>query len=66
METSTVMHEVTFSASPSEVYEAVIDPAKHSAFTGAPAEIEGKSGGKFMLYGGQLEGTTLEQEKDRL
>jgi len=65
METSTIKHGVTLNASPHEVYEALIDPAKHTAFSGAPAEINAKPGGKFSFYGGQLEGTTLELEKDR-
>ncbi|HYM11932.1 MAG TPA: SRPBCC domain-containing protein [Bryobacterales bacterium] len=51
--------EVTFSASPHEVFEALLDAGKHSAFTGAPAEIERKPGGRFSLYGGQLSGVTV-------
>ena len=59
-ETRTVVHEVTLSASPEEVFEALMDLAKHSQFTGAPAQIERKQGGAFSLYGGQLTGKTLE------
>ena len=31
MESGSITHEVTFNASPREVYEASIDPAIHSA-----------------------------------
>lgn len=36
METSTITYEVKLNSSPHEVYETVIDPAKHDVFTGAP------------------------------
>ncbi len=52
MNTKTITHEVTFSASPHEVYEALMDPVKHSKFTGFPAEIEREPGGRFMQNGG--------------
>jgi len=58
--TRTVMHDVTFNAAPSEVFEALMDSAKHSVFTGAPALIDRRLGGAFALYGGQLTGKTLE------
>jgi uncharacterized protein YndB with AHSA1/START domain len=60
METKTITHEVTFSATPREVFEALINSEKHAAFSGAPAKIEPKPGGKFTCYGDHLEGTTLE------
>lgn len=60
METRTIMHDVTFNATPEEVFEALMDSAKHSQFTGAPATITRKPGGEFVLYGGQLTGKTLE------
>ncbi len=66
METRTITHEVTFSVSPREVFEALMDSEKHSAFTGAPAQIERKAGGKFVLYGGHLTGTTIELKQDEL
>jgi ketosteroid isomerase-like protein/uncharacterized protein YndB with AHSA1/START domain len=64
METATIKHEVFFSASPKEVYDALMDSKKHSEFTGAPAEIRSEAGGKFSLYGGSLTGTTLELKQD--
>jgi len=66
METKTIVQEVTFSATPNEVFEALMDPEKHAKFTGATAEIQRKPGGKFSLYGGSLTGSVVELEKDRL
>jgi predicted ester cyclase/uncharacterized protein YndB with AHSA1/START domain len=60
METRIVMHDITLSAAPEEVFDALMDSAKHSQFSGAPAHIERKPGGEFSLYGGQLTGKTLE------
>jgi uncharacterized protein YndB with AHSA1/START domain/ketosteroid isomerase-like protein len=65
METKTIKHEVIFCASPREVFETLMDAKKHAAFTGAPAEIDRRVGGKFTLYGGQLNGTILELEQDK-
>jgi uncharacterized protein YndB with AHSA1/START domain/ketosteroid isomerase-like protein len=65
-ETRIVAHEVTLSASPAEVFEALMDSAQHTKFTGAPAQIDRKPCGVFSLYGGQLTGKTLELEPNRL
>jgi uncharacterized protein YndB with AHSA1/START domain/ketosteroid isomerase-like protein len=66
VETRTVAHEVTLSASSEEVFEALMDSARHSRFTGAPAQIDRKPCGVFSLYGGQITGKTLELEPNRL
>src|SRR5712692_8880029 len=58
--TRTIVHEVTLNAVPAEVFEALMDSARHSPFTGAPAQIDRKPGGAFSLYGGQLTGKTIE------
>ena len=58
--TRIVMHEVTLNASPSEVFEGLMDSDRHAQFTGAPAQIDRRPGGAFSLYGGQLTGRTLE------
>ena len=47
-----------------EVYEALLDSAKHSAFTGARATIERRVGGRFSTFGGWATGTILELRKD--
>lgn len=63
MKTKTITQEVTFCAGPHEVYEALMDPKKHSKFTGAPASIERKPGGKFS-YGEVLSGKFIELTED--
>lgn len=67
METKTIHHEITFSAAPPEVFDALMNDQKHAAFSGAPAQIDHKPGGKFSCYGGHLEGTTVElKENERI
>ena len=67
METKTIHHEITFSAPPQEVFEALMNDKKHAAFSGAPAQIDRKAGGKFTCYGGHLAGTTVElKENERI
>ena len=67
METRTIHHEITFSAGPQEVFDALTNEQKHTAFSGAPAQIDRKAGGKFTCYGGHLEGSTLElKENERI
>jgi len=60
MKTKTIEQTVTFSASPHDVYEALMDSEKHSQFTGAPASISREIGGTFTAYDGALTGTILE------
>jgi activator of HSP90 ATPase len=45
---------------PEKIYKAWLDSKEHSAFTGSPAEIDGRGGGKFTAWDGYIEGTTLE------
>ncbi len=46
--------------SPERVYQAWLDSAGHSAFTGSPAEVDARPGGKFTAWDGYIWGTTLE------
>lgn len=55
-----IHQEINFSASPSRLYEALLDSKQFSAFTGAPAEIERKSGGEFSCFGGMITGRNIE------
>lgn len=57
---------IKFHAEPSEVYEVLMDSQKHAKFTGAPAEISTKTGGKFSLLGGYITGVNLELKKNKL
>ena len=40
-----IHQEVHFDADPARVYEALADSKKHTALTGAPAEISREAGG---------------------
>lgn len=56
----TIEHTIDFPAGPQAVYDALMDSAKHAAFTGAPAEITASPGGAFACYGGRIGGYTLD------
>ena len=60
MPTKTIKQSVEFRASPEEVYEALMDSKKHARFTGAPATVSRKVGGKFSVWDGYAEGKNLE------
>lgn len=64
MKTKNIRQSVTFKASPHHVYEALMDSKKHSEFTGSDAKVSRKVGGKFSIYGGDMEGTNLELVPD--
>jgi uncharacterized protein YndB with AHSA1/START domain len=56
----TIRQTVTFKAGPRAVYEALMDSRRHAAFTGMPARIDRRPGGRFTAYGSYLEGVTIE------
>jgi len=60
MKTKTIKQTVTLNVSPKEVYDALMDSKKHSAFTGAKAVISKKKGGKYFAYGGYHGGVNLD------
>jgi len=61
---ATIKQTVIFKASPAQLYEAILDPAIHSKFTGAKATGSAKVGGKFTAYDGYISGVNLELVKD--
>lgn len=61
----TIKQRITIQATPQRVYEALMDSKKHTAFTGAKAEISRKVGGKFKSYGPYIEGVNVELVKGR-
>ena len=65
IKTKNIKQTVNFKATPHEVYEALIDSRKHSAFTGDKAIISRKVNGKFSAYSGGLRGKNLELVKDK-
>ncbi len=60
----TIQQSVTFKATPHDVYEALMDSAKHANFTGADARVSREAGEKFTAYDGAIEGTNVELAPD--
>lgn len=60
MRTVIIEQEVDLPGTPSQVYEAYIDAAKHAEFTCLSAEIDGKEGGNMMAGDGYIHGRIIE------
>ena len=56
MRTRTIRQTVSFKASPHDVYELLLDPRKHAAFTGSTAKISRRVGGSFSVFDGYAAG----------
>jgi activator of HSP90 ATPase len=56
----TIKQKVVIPASPQEVYDAYVDPKKHSAFTESKATGKALVGGKFTAWDGYIFGKFLE------
>jgi activator of HSP90 ATPase len=57
---STIRQEVSFSAAPSRVYEALADLKRFAEVTGAPASGESAEGASFSAFGGHITGRQVE------
>lgn len=55
-----IHQEIDFKATPARIYEALLDAKQFSAFSKDTAEIEPHAGGAFKLFGGRIEGRTVE------
>lgn len=47
------------------LYEAWLDSAEHSAFTGSSASVDGRVGGEMTAWDGYIQGVFLELEPHR-
>ena len=64
--TKTIRQRVFFpGVKPVEIYDALINAKKHSAFTGAKATGVARAGGKFTAWDGYITGKHLELEPGR-
>lgn len=63
--TKPIRQTVEFSASPHEVYEALMDSKKHAEFTGSAARISRKVNGEYSAYDGYITGRNLELIPDQ-
>ena len=59
MKTKSIKQTVVLNATPAEVYDALLDSKKHAKFTGSPAKISNKVGGKHEAYGDYISGVNL-------
>jgi uncharacterized protein YndB with AHSA1/START domain len=58
-ELTAITQKVIIPATPEQVFEAFVDPKKHSEFTGAKATGKAKVGGKFTAWDGYIFGKFL-------
>ena len=52
-------------ASPEEVFDALVNPELIQIWSGDEAQMNGKVGGTFSLWGGQMYGVNLEVVKNK-
>jgi activator of HSP90 ATPase len=60
-----IEQKVFFKAAPEDIYEALLDPKKHSDFTGSPATTSAKKGATFTAWDGYVSGKNVELEKGK-
>ncbi|MBI4044455.1 MAG: SRPBCC domain-containing protein, partial [Candidatus Diapherotrites archaeon] len=65
MKTKTIKQIIEFQAGPHEVFEALMDSKKHSAFTSSKCRIGMETGEKFSAYDGYIYGENLEIVADK-
>ena len=64
--TVTLTDSSEFQTTAAELYTSFVDAERVTAFTRAPpAVFEAKVGGKFSLFGGNVDGSFVELEKDK-
>ncbi len=61
-----ITQSVVLSAPAEELYATYLDPARHSAVTGAPVVVSAEPGAQFLAFGGQISGTTISVIAPRL
>jgi activator of HSP90 ATPase len=62
---STIHQEVSFSAAPSRIYQALVDAARFAEITGAPASGGSTEGSSFSAFGGHITGRHIELVESR-
>ncbi|MBM3740050.1 MAG: hypothetical protein FJW39_30200 [Acidobacteria bacterium] len=63
MKTRSIRQSRVIPATPEQVYEALVNARKHSAFTGAKATGTARTGARFTAWDGYISGKHLELEK---
>jgi len=65
LNTTTITQKVTISAHPKEVFNAILNPKKHSEFTESKATGKEVVGAKFTAWDGYITGRNIEIEKNK-
>lgn len=65
LKTTMIKQKIVLPATPEEVYDALLDPRKHSEFTGSKATGKAKVSTKFTAWDGYISGRNLELEKGK-
>jgi len=63
--TTKITQKILLPALPEEVYDALLDPRRHSEFTGSKATGKAEVGAKFTAWRGYISGKNLELEKGK-
>jgi uncharacterized protein YndB with AHSA1/START domain len=58
--TKNIHQQVTFRATPPQVFAALMDEQQHATFTDSHAKIDARVGGAFTCYDDYIHGFTLE------
>jgi activator of HSP90 ATPase len=65
MKTRTIRQQVTFKASPHDLYELLMDEKKHGEFSQSKTTISRKVGGRISSGDGYINGVNLELVPDK-
>ena len=55
-----IAQSVVFNATPSEIFDMLMNSRKHAKFTGAPARLSTKPGAEFSAHGSYITGRNIE------
>lgn len=66
VKTKTIRQKALLPATPERVFRTLISSREHGEFTGVPASISAKPGGKFSVYDGYATGKNLSLKPGKL
>ena len=65
MKTKSIIQNITFDATPIQVYDLLMDAKKHAAFTGSKVRMSKKVSGKFNVFDGYCHGYNIELDEGK-
>ena len=65
MKLRSIRQTLVLPGTPAQVYDALMTTKGHEGFTGAPAKISGRVGGRFTAWGGYIHGSNVRLVRDR-